>query len=88
MNFLWASLLRSTIQTSFIVSYCGDISGYLLHYGVSVTEYFLMFDTDGDQKIEKTELKTLLRVVYKQTPDDAMVDKCLQQFDTDGKQVP
>ena len=53
-----------------------------------MTEYFLMFDTDGDQKIEKTELKTLLRVVYKQTPDDAMVDKCLQQFDTDGKQVP
>lgn len=46
-----------------------------------------MFDKDGDNKIEKTELKTLLRVVYKQTPDEATVDKYLEQFDTDGMVV-
>ncbi|KAH3850917.1 calmodulin-alpha-like [Dreissena polymorpha] len=48
-----------------------------------ITEYFMMFDSNGNSTIEAKELKTLLKVVYKQNPDDAMVQQFLQDFDAD-----
>ncbi|XP_052768916.1 uncharacterized protein LOC128209102 [Mya arenaria] len=48
-----------------------------------ITELFMMFDKDGDNKIEQAELKTLLRVVYKTNPDERMVEEQLHKFDTD-----
>jgi len=44
-----------------------------------------MFDKDGDQKIAKTELKTLLKVLYKITLDETMVEQVLADYDKDGE---
>ncbi|KAH3850936.1 hypothetical protein DPMN_093412 [Dreissena polymorpha] len=45
----------------------------------------MMLDSNGNRTIEAKELKTLLKVVYKQNPDDAVVKQFLQDFDADGK---
>jgi len=44
-----------------------------------------MFDKVGDQKIAKTELKTLRKVLYKVTLDETMVEQVLADYDKDGE---
>jgi len=50
-----------------------------------ITEYFLVFDQVGDQKVVKTELKTLLKVLYKISSDETIVEQVLADDDKDGE---
>jgi len=55
------------------------------HVFLVITEYFLMFDQDSDQKIAITELKTLQKVMYKITLDETMVEHVIADYDKDGE---